>query len=176
MPKEAEISADPMESVNHYAPDIVAAGNAYAWSIYKHSKLPLRVFEAARIATAVINGCLLCKNFRVARDISQLGIDGGVINNGGAPDEAFYTAILDEDLTALDESELLAVRYAQMMGTNPKGLAVDEEFWLDFKAVFNDQQVADITYCIGAWMSMGRAIHVLGLDVACMAPLSPEQA
>ena len=38
-----------------YAKEIAGAGNAFAYAIYEHSSLPLRVFEAARIATAMIN-------------------------------------------------------------------------------------------------------------------------
>lgn len=175
-PKQAETSLDPMATAQSYAPGIVDAGNAFSYSIYQHSKLPLRVFEAARIATAAINGCLLCKDFRTARDINQLGIDGGIAANGDAPDEAFYSDILDDDLSSLSQQENLAVRYARLMGNDPKGLAADEEFWKEFKATFSDEEVTDITYCIAAWMGMGRAIHVLGLDVACMTPASPEQA
>ena len=43
-----------------YATEIAGAGNAFAYAIYEHSKLPLRVFEAARLITAMINGCQIC--------------------------------------------------------------------------------------------------------------------
>ncbi len=175
-PQHADSSLDPMATAQSYAPDIVDAGNAFSYSIYQHSKLSLRVFEAARIATAAINGCLLCKDFRTARDINQLGIEGGISMNGDAPDEAFYIAILDDNLSTLELPENLAVRYARMMGGDPKALAVDEAFWQEFKAVFSDAEVTDMTYCIAAWMGMGRAIHVLGLDVACITPASADQA
>ena len=45
-----------------YAKEMSGAGNGFAYAIYEHSKLPLRVFEAARIATAMINGCIICMN------------------------------------------------------------------------------------------------------------------
>ena len=66
------------------------AGNAFSYAIYEHSKLSLRVFEAARIATAIVNGCEICKNWQSKRDIEQMGIKGGVTNNGEAPDNQFY--------------------------------------------------------------------------------------
>ena len=50
----------------------------------------LRVFEAARIATAQINGCQICMNWQTNRDIKQMGIEGGVTLNGEPPDENFY--------------------------------------------------------------------------------------
>ena len=43
-----------------YAKEIAGAGNSFAYAIYMYSKLPLRVFEAARIATAMMNGCKVC--------------------------------------------------------------------------------------------------------------------
>ncbi len=58
-----------------HAKEISAAGNAFAYAIYEHSKLPLRVFEAARIATAQINGCQICMNWQTNRDIKQMGIE-----------------------------------------------------------------------------------------------------
>ena len=41
-----------------HAKEISAAGNAFAYAIYEHSKLPLRVFEAA--ASKTLRGNLLC--------------------------------------------------------------------------------------------------------------------
>ncbi len=176
MPENSSGDASPLEAATNYTPDIAAAGNAFAYAVYQHSNLPLRVFEAARIATAVINGCLVCKNWRVARDIAGLGIDGGVINNGVAPDEAFYRQLLSEDTEGLDPREKLAVRFARAMGTKPQELSGDDEFWDEFKAVFSDAEITELSYCIAAWMGMGRVAHVLGLDVACVVNESPEAA
>ena len=150
-----------------YAPEISAAGNAFARAIYLHSGLPLRVFEAARIATAIINGCLICKNWRAARDVGQLGIDSGVIENGQVPDGAFYQALLDGRQDHLDQRERLAVEYANAMGESPQALAGDEVFWRQLKAAFSDAEITDLTYCIAGWMGMGRVFHVLGMDGSC---------
>ena len=54
-----------------YIPEIAKAGGAFAKAVYSNSKLPLRTFEAARIVTAVINGCKICMNWRATRDVSQ---------------------------------------------------------------------------------------------------------
>tara|TARA_B100000768_G_scaffold31513_1_gene29986 strand:- start:665 stop:1183 length:519 start_codon:yes stop_codon:yes gene_type:complete len=150
-----------------YAPEISAAGNAFARAIYLHSGLPLRVFEAARIATAIINGCLICKNWRAARDVGQLGIDSGVIDNGQVPDGAFYQALLDGRQDHLDQRERLAVEYANAMGESPKALAGNEVFWEQLKTAFSDAEITDLTYCIAGWMGMGRVFHVLGMDGSC---------
>ena len=150
-----------------HAKEISAAGNAFAYAIYEHSKLPLRVFEAARIATAQINGCQICMNWQTNRDIKQMGIEGGVTLNGEAPDENFYTHLLQDDLSHLNQQESLAVKYAKAMGSEPRQLAKDEAFWGELKEHFSDQEITDLTYCIAGWMGMGRVAHVLGLDQDC---------
>ena len=150
-----------------HAKEISAAGNAFAYAIYEHSKLPLRVFEAARIATAQINGCQICMNWQTNRDIKQMGIEGGVTLNGEVPDENFYTHLLQDDLSHLNQQESLAVKYAKAMGSEPKQLAKDEALWGELKEQFSDQEITDLTYCIAGWMGMGRVAHVLGLDQDC---------
>jgi len=150
-----------------HAKEISAAGNAFAYAIYEHSKLPLRVFEAARIATAQINGCQICMNWQTNRDIKQMGIEGGVSLNGEVPDENFYSLLLQDDLSHLNQQESLAVKYAKAMGSEPKQLAKDEALWGELKEQFSDQEITDLTYCIAGWMGMGRVAHVLGLDQDC---------
>lgn len=153
-----------------YATEIITASSAFSFATYQHSKLPLRLFEAARIATAVINGCTVCRNWRSARDVSFMGLDTGVIARGPAPDEAFYQAVLANDLDALDPRERLAVLYVQRMGEDPRGLSGDESFWAELKAALSDAEIVDLTYCCACWMGLGRAAHVLGLDTACTFP------
>ena len=150
-----------------YAPEISAAGNAFAHAIYEHSQLPLKIFEAARIATAMINGCIICKNWRSERDVKQLGIHSGVIENGEVPDEAFYRALLDGQHSHLSQRERMAVEYANAMGERPQALSADDDFWLQMKHVFSDAEITDLTYSIAGWMGMGRVFHVLGMDQSC---------
>ncbi|HMT44357.1 MAG TPA: carboxymuconolactone decarboxylase family protein [Chakrabartia sp.] len=154
----------------HYSPEMIAASGAYSQATYKHSKLPLRIFEAARIATAVINGCIVCRNWRAERDVSFMGVNGGVIDNGDVPDEAFYQAVLANDLSALTDKERVAVIFAQRMGNDPQGLASDEEFWAEVKAHLTDAEIVDLAYCTACWIGLGRVAHVLGSDTACNIP------
>ena len=150
-----------------YAKEIAGAGNAFAYAIYEHSTLPLRVFEAARIATAMINGCKICMNWQSKRDVHQMGIAGGVTSNGEAPDDAFYSNLLSNNLEGFNARELIAIQFANAMGTEPKQLAKDEKFWAEVKDIFTDAEITDLTYCIAGWMGMGRVAHVLGLDNNC---------
>ena len=96
-----------------------------------------------------------------------MGIEGGVTLNGEAPDENFYTQLLQDDLSHLNHQESLSVKYAKAMGSEPKQLAKDEALWGELKGHFNDQEITDLTYCIAGWMGMGRVAHVLGLDQDC---------
>jgi alkylhydroperoxidase family enzyme len=154
----------------HFAPEMIAASGAYSQATYKHSKLPLRIFEAARIATAVINGCTVCRNWRAERDVSFMGLEGGVIGNGDVPDEAFYQALLANDLSALTDRERVSVQFAQRMGNDPQGLAADEAFWAEVKTHLSDAEIVDLAYCTACWIGLGRVAHVLGTDTACNIP------
>ncbi|QYU69699.1 hypothetical protein J4558_06090 [Leptolyngbya sp. 15MV] len=154
----------------HYAPEIIAASDGFARAVYAHSRLPLRLFEAARIATATINGCTVCMAWRTARDAGGMGAAEGVAANGPEPDEAFYQAVLRGDDALLDPREAIAVRYARAMGEDPRGLAADEGLWRELKERLSDAEIVDLTYCIAAWMGLGRVTHVLGIDTACRLP------
>lgn len=154
----------------HYAPEIIAASDVFAHAVYAHSQLPLRLFEAARIATAVINGCTICQNWRTARDASAIGLTAGVATRGPEPDEAFYAELLAGRDDHLSDAERAAVRYARAMGEDPRGLAADEPLWSEVKAQLNDAEIVDLTYCLAAWLGLGRVAHVLGIDAACRIP------
>jgi alkylhydroperoxidase family enzyme len=160
-----------------YAPEIVRAGMNFSKTTYDRSKLSLREFEGARMRTALINGCELCQNFRAARDLPAVEIGGQSVKaNGAPPDEAFYAAVTDfRTSPLLTERERLAVEYADGMGQNPQGIAVDDDFWSRFKAAYSDDEIVDLTFCIACWMGLGRTAHVLGLDGVCAIPALRNQ-
>lgn len=163
----AQAPPDEIDPGAVYVPEIAQAGGAFAKAVYQNSQLPLRVFEAARIATAMINGCKICMNWRAARDVSQFGIENGVDTNGEAPDETFYYALLDGDHSGLSKKEALAARYATLMGTDPQKLSSDDDFWSEMRTEFSEAELTDLTYCVAMWMGLGRMTHVLGLDSGC---------
>ena len=158
-----------------YAPEVGAAGVAYAKAVYQSSRLPLRILEAARYRTALINGCTICKSMRAARDINgyleSVGGDASqsiVARGGEAPDEAFYTAVEDwRNATVFNAREALAIEMAEQMGETPKTLANNDAFWNRMHDAFSQEEIMDLTLCIGAWMALGRTVHVLGLDAVC---------
>ena len=153
-----------------YAPDLLGAAGAFSVATYRHSILPRRLFEAARIAIAAINGCTVCRDWRTGRDSHLLGIGAGEGTAGADPDEHFYRAVMAGDYSALDPREAIAVRYVQRMSIDPQGLAADEPLWTELKAALSDAEIVDLTYCAAGWIGFGRATHVLGVDAACALP------
>ncbi|MFA5524818.1 MAG: hypothetical protein WDA24_10720 [Tissierellales bacterium] len=158
----------------NYAGEIVNAGLAFSKAVYQHSRLSLREFEAARVRTAEINGCKVCQNFRAERDLPGYfehfggSTNGSVAESGPVPDEEFYRNVsLWRDYPGFSAREKLAIAYAEGMGTDPQGLAANEDFWQSMRNAFSDAEIVDLTYAVASWMGMGRATHVLGMDSLC---------
>lgn len=159
---------------DNFASRIVRAGVAFSTAVYQHSTLSLREFEGARARTAEINGCRVCQNFRAARDLPDyFGAFGGSVSEsvaarGPAPDEQFYRNVADwREWPGFSERERMAIAFAEGMGLDPHGIAVDELFWDRAKTVFSDDEIVGLSYAIAAWMGLGRATHVLGMDGVC---------
>lgn len=156
-----------------YAPDIAEAAAAFSRATYAHSKLSLREFEAARIMTARLNGCVLGRNWRSAVDAppyltSLGGADApALLAAGEAPDENFYEDILNwRGAPHYSPRERVAIELAERMGAQPQSIARDEGFWGQAKSLFSDAELIDLGYCIACWMGLGRMTHVFGLDGA----------
>lgn len=177
----AERGHDPYGyATEHLAPEIMSAGAAFSKAVYQHSRLSLREFEGARARTAELNGCIVCQRFRAARDLGGMfsgsGTRGTVVDNGPAPDEAFYEAVNDWRTSALfSERERLAIEFAERFGIEPKALAADETFWTRMRAGYTDAEIADLANCVAAWVGLGRVAHVVGFDEVCL-PFTAEAA
>ena len=165
----------------HYAPEITSAARAFSLATYQRSKLSLREFEGARARTAQINGCRRCQAWRSARDLPDYFAafgqtpDATVASRGPAPDEAYYAAVADWATSPIySPREKVAIEYAERMGTDPQGLSADDAFWVRAKAVFSDEEIVDLSYCIACWMGLGRVSHVLGVDGSdvCAVPVA----
>lgn len=169
--------AEPAKVLAGLSPDLASAVFAFGKMPYAKSRLSLREFEAARIRTAQINGCLICRGFRAARDLpGLLGATAtddqpALLDRGPIPDEALYTEIENWRTSSIyTERERVAIELAERMGLEPAPLAYDEDFWQRAKGLFGDAEIADLTISIGAWIAGGRVLHVLGMDNVCAAP------
>jgi alkylhydroperoxidase family enzyme len=170
----------PMEFVAAtHVPEIVQAGFAFSRATYEKTTLTLREFEGARARTAEINGCQICRSWRSARDLPAflrgLGGDGttALLKRGPAPDDDYYRAVSQWRSSPMySVRERIAIEYAEGMGTDPQGIARDEDFWQRCKAVFSDKEIVDLSFCIACWMGLGRVGHVLSLDGICAVDAS----
>lgn len=168
-------------SANH-AREIMGKASEFSKAVYQHSRLSLREFEAARSRTAQINGCIICQQFRAARDAPAMFAANGVrpdhlvSDNGAAPDEAFYAAVGEWRTSPLFSArERLAIEFAERFAEEPKILAADEDFWTRAKAAFNDEEIVDLSHSVAAWVGLGRVAHVLGFDSVCL-PFARSEA
>ena len=137
-------------------PGIGPAAATFAQSVYDDGTLGLREFEAARLRIAQINGCLFCQDWRTERDGQKVedGFDEAV--------EAWRTT------DAFDDRTRLAAEYAERYALDHHGL--DDDFWGRMKAAYTDNEIVELSMCLGSWIAFGRLNHVLGLDSACTLP------
>ena len=181
----AEFAETPYRYVwSHYAPEIAGGANAYITAVYTKSLLSLRELEGARMRTAQINGCELCMDMRSERDL------GGFLESSGAdpgmavsargdpvPDEQFYREVENwQHADCYSPRERLVIEFAERMGAAPKTIKHDEALWAKMHANFSDAEIVDMTFCIGAWMALGRLTHVLDLDSVCLPAARAEAA
>lgn len=165
---------------SQFAPEVGATSAAYSLSVYEHCQLSMREMEAARMRTALINGCHLCRDMRAERDLaSHIDRSGGdsaraaAVRDNTAPDEKFYEDIAGwRNSDAYSPRERLAIEYAERLGEAPKSMDEDEDFWAAMHDHFSDREIVDMTFAIGSWIALGRFTHVLGLDGVCMPTMT----
>lgn len=137
-------------------PGIGVAAAAFSLSVYEHSTLGLREFEAARLRIAQINGCLFCQDWRTERD-------------GQKVEPEFADAVTNWRTTdRFDERARLAAEYAERYATDHHGL--DDEFWARMFEHYTQAELVELSMSIGSWLAFGRLNRVLGLDTVCVLP------
>jgi len=139
-------------------PKIGPAAARYSAAVYEHSTLSLREFEAARARIAQINHCLFCLDWRTERDGEQV-------------DESLYGDVANwREADGLSDRERLSAEYADRFATDHLGLDGDEAFWGRMRGAYTDNEIIELSMCIGSWIAFGRLNHVLGIDAACVLP------
>jgi alkylhydroperoxidase family enzyme len=160
---------------NGSQPRMADAAVALSEAVYQNTGLSFRVAEAARMRIAQINGCILCRQFRLAADLDNLmeraGVHGAAnvgAARGPVPDETFYAAIENwRESDLFSEREGMAIEYAERIAESPRDLPLDDEFWPRLRAAFDEAEIVDLTYSITTWIATGRFTHVLGFDGSC---------
>jgi alkylhydroperoxidase family enzyme len=137
-------------------PGIGIAASKFSLSVYEHSTIDLRAFEAARLRIAQINGCIFCQDWRTERD-------------GKKVEAGFDDAVENWRTTdVFDERTRLAAEYAERYALDHHGL--DDEFWTRMFEHYTQDEVVELSMSIGSWLAFGRLNHVLGLDSVCVLP------
>lgn len=137
-------------------PGIGPAAATLAMSVYEHSTLGLREFEAARLRIAQINGCLFCQDWRTERD-------------GQKVEDTFDQAVQEWRTTRdFDDRTRLAAEYAERYALDHHG--IDDGFWQRMRTHYSDREIVELSMCLGSWLAFGRLNRVLGLDAACVLP------
>ncbi|MBB5075207.1 carboxymuconolactone decarboxylase family protein [Nonomuraea endophytica] len=143
-------------------PGIGPAASHFSLSVYAHTTLGLREFEAARLRIAQINGCVFCLDWRTERD-------------GQKVEDTFADAVTDWRTTdAFDERTRLAAEYAERYALDHH--ALDEEFWDRMTAQYSQLEIVELSMSIGSWLAFGRLNRVLGLDTVCKLPSGASPA
>ncbi|MFE6820724.1 carboxymuconolactone decarboxylase family protein [Streptomyces sp. NPDC057677] len=140
-------------------PEIGTAAANFSLSVYAHTTLGLREFEAARLRIAQINGCGFCLDWRTDRD-------GVKVEEGF--DEVVAAWRETEVSEGFDERTRLAAEYAERYALDHHGL--DEEFWERMTALYSQAEIVELTMSLGSWLAFGRLNRVLGLDEVCVLP------
>ncbi|MFJ5550876.1 carboxymuconolactone decarboxylase family protein [Streptomyces sp. NPDC093225] len=137
-------------------PGIGMAAANFSLSVYAHTTLGLREFEAARLRIAQINGCHFCLDWRTERD-------------GEKVEEEFADAVTEWRTTdRFDERTRLAAEYAERYALDHHNL--DGGFWERMTAHYSQVEIVELSMSIGSWLAFGRLNHVLGLDSVCVLP------
>ena len=131
-------------------PEMAVGMGALSEAVYTHSKLDLREREAARWTIALINDCVVCQDTRATKAAEHDIDDGFYAEVGG-----WATS------PALTDRERLAAEFAQRFALDHQ--AMDDELWSRVRALFTDDEVADLIICCGMFLWMGRAMAVVGV-------------
>lgn len=165
------------------SPEIAGAALAFSKAVYRHALVSLREFEGARARVAQINGCVVCQNWRSARDVpgymEGLGEDptGSICDRGDPePGEDFYANIENwRESPIYSEREKIAIDLAERFSLAPKSADGDDAFWAHVRAHYSDAEVFDLLLSISAWVAGGRVMHMLGFDSVCAVDAGPPR-
>jgi AhpD family alkylhydroperoxidase len=141
----------PPVQVWNLRPELVPMLQAMIDGPYKQSRLPAREREAARVRIAELNDCRICRDFR-ARSVVEAGAT-----------EELYEHVADAHAHAgYTERERLAIEFAERFVLDHAGM--DDELFARLRAGFGDDEIVDLTLCCAAFLGLGRALAVLGIE------------
>jgi AhpD family alkylhydroperoxidase len=142
-------------------PDMAKAVTALTDAVYEKSRLPARERECIRMRIAQINNCQVCLGWRIPPLAKQ-----------GVTEEMYAHVAEAGGRDEYSVREKLAVEYAERFALDH--LAIDETFFARLREHFGDDEILDMTICIGDYLAFGRLTQVLQLDHVCEVTASSE--
>jgi len=145
-------------------PELGAGLEALGSAVYKHSQLPTREREIARMRIAEANGCQVCHNARVE-------------HAAGGTGEDFYQHMPQwRTWSGYSERERLAAEFAEQFALDHLALSANEAFWVRLRAQFRDDEIVDLGICCSLWVGAGRLMRVLDVGQSCELTLPGRAA
>lgn len=132
-------------------PEMGAMVEAMVRTVYGSSILPAAEREPARMRIAQLNTCNACATFRAPSVMAE-----GVT-------EDLYRHLDDyESYGGYTPRQRLAIEYATRFATDHA--SIDDAFFARLRTVFTDPEILDLTMCLSAYLGLGRALAVLGIE------------
>ena len=135
-------------------PEMGAMVERMVSTVYGKSILPAAEREVARYRIAQLNACNACSTFRAPSVVAA-----GVTEDLYAHVEEFAT------WPGYSDRQRLAIEYAERFATDHQG--IDDDLFARLRAAFTDEEILDLTMCVGVYVGLGRSLEVLGIDEAC---------
>jgi AhpD family alkylhydroperoxidase len=132
-------------------PEMGAMVETMVRTVYGSSILPPAEREVARMKIAQLNACNSCATFRAA-SIRAIGLD----------DELYSHLDEYESYPGYTDRQRLAIEYAARFATDHS--SIDADLFDRLHEVFTDAEILDLTMCVAAYLGLGRALTVLGIE------------
>jgi alkylhydroperoxidase family enzyme len=68
------------------------------------------------------------------------------------------------------QAEQIALEYTEKFALDHT--ALDADFFDRMRTLWTDDEIVEISICVGTWLSLGRVIRVLGAEVSCPLPIA----
>jgi alkylhydroperoxidase family enzyme len=135
-------------------PELGAMVQRMIQGAYEQSIVPDEEREMARMRIAQINGCELCLNYRAAS-----------VQEAAIPPEQYLNVADYRTCPDYTDRQRLAIEFAELYATDHA--ALDDAFFVRLRERFSDEEILDLSLCVGVFIAIGRTLAVLGIVPAC---------
>jgi len=145
---------DPEVRMWKLRPEMGIGAGTLSHAVYEQSILSVRERELARMRIAQINDCAICQQWRKTEGTAEAMTEDDFAN---VADYRTYPGYSERERLAIEYAERFALAHRE----------IDDAFFDRLHAEYSDAEILDLTVCIGAWIALGRTLHVLGVDSYC---------